>query len=1308
MNSQEHVAEAQKFEVERVSIKLPPFWTNNPELWFAQMESQFFLCKITEEETKYHHLVSSLEAHFLECMYDIVKSKDKDRYTQAKVRLLKIYGESSENKLKRLVTGLSLGTEKPSQLLLKMRSLADTHVSEQAIRTLWIEKLPESVKNILVICDGDLDKQAEWADRMIVTNPRSEMYATRSTTEPGISDLQDQIKQLQQQVATLSCRGRQQSRNRNHNRSRSSSRNRSRKFNEEGKYCYFHFRFGNKCRPEKCRQPCKWKQQTQNTSSELSEAAMPYTPSNNDRLFVRDRKTGMRFLVDSGADVSIIPASKNSIRNDTYKLYAANDTEIPTYGTKILSLDLGLRREFQWPFIVAKVNRGILGADFLSKFNLIINIKQKKLMDGQTKLSVNGEIQSVSQDAVSFIGKNCKFQDILTLFPDITKPKLTPTGIKHNTKHNILTKGNPVFCRARQLNTERLKLAKQEFQFLLDNEIIRPSKSPWASPLHLASKKDGTLRPCGDYRKLNDVTIPDRYPIPRLEDFQHILHGKQVFSKIDLFKAYYQIPIAEEDKKKTAVITPFGLYEFNVMSFGLRNAPSTFQRFINEVFQGLDFLFPYLDDILIASESLEEHRNHLKLVFDRLNKYGLRINISKSVFGEGQLEFLGHQITPEGSKPLTEKVKAVLEYELPQTVNELRTFLGMINFYRRYLKNAAEVQAPLHEYLKGAKKNDKRKIEWSTEAKRNFEKCKEDLANTAMLTFPKPELPLTLCTDASEISIGAVLQQFEGGSWKPIAFYSKKLSNAQRVYSTYDRELLGIYLSVKQLKHFLEGREFTVRTDHKPLIYAFKQKNEKASPRQQRHLQYISQFTTAIEHIKGSENVVADTLSRIQEIKILDYDKVAVAQEEDGELRDLLIHNNNTKFKKHRLQSGKELWCDTSTNNVRPYIPGQYRKEVFHHMHGLAHPGVKATVKQTVARYIWPGIKNDIRKWTQSCINCQKNKVSRHTKSKVSSFLEPDERFNTVHIDIVGPLPPSDGYSYCVTMIDRFTSWMEVIPTREISAQTVARVFFENWISRFGVPARLITDQGRQFESAVLHSLAEACGIKIQHTTAYHPQANGKIERLHRTMKTALKAHNSIRWTESLPTVLLGLRAAIRQDVGFSIAQMVYGKTMKLPGEFFQESKRKEDPGTLVSELIKQMEQLRSPKAEHHGNKPIFIPKDLKTTPFVFLRIDRLKKQLEPAYEGPYQVLERTEKYFTLLIKGKEVNISIDRLKPAYLLSDEPELPNRNQTGDGNLTEEESPSEQMERPLSTLPERQTRSGRFIRRPSRFSHVRFVI
>ncbi|GBN71898.1 Retrovirus-related Pol polyprotein from transposon opus [Araneus ventricosus] len=416
------------------------------------------------------------------------------------------------------------------------------------------------------------------------------------------------------------------------------------------------------------------------------------------------------------------------------------------------------------------------------------------------------------------------------------------------------------------------------------------------------------------------------------------------------------------------------------MSFGLRNAPSTFQRFIHEGYFGLDFVFAYLYDILVASSTEDEHSEHLKVVFSRLEQYGLGINLGKSVMGVNQLEFLGYIITAEGSKPFPEKVNAILNYRLQEIVHELRTFLGQINFHRRYIIDTAKNQAVLHEYLKGTKKKDKSKMPWTKEAKEKLEQCKKDLSNATELSFPNPDSPLALFTDASDYAAGSVLQQFEEDCWKPLTFFSKKLTNAQKGYSTYDRELLGIYLSIKEKKMKTIYNDTWIYTDHKPLMFAFQQKNEKASPRQLR------------------------------------------------------------------------------------------------------------------------------------------------------------------------PFPTSEGRAYCLTCIDRFTCWIEVIPLANVTAETVAREFYDHWISRFGMPHRVITDQGSQFRSEVFKNIGVICGFKVCTTTAYHPQFNGKIERIHRTLKAAIRAQNSIEWTQTSSTVLLGLRSALRRDTNYTIAQMVYGQPIKLSG----------------------------------------------------------------------------------------------------------------------------------------------------------------
>ncbi|GBL74957.1 Transposon Tf2-9 polyprotein [Araneus ventricosus] len=668
------------------------------------------------------------------------------------------------------------------------------------------------------------------------------------------------------------------------------------------------------------------------------------------------------------------------------------------------------------------------------------------------------------------------------------------------------------------------------------------------------------------------------------------------------------------------------------------------------------------DDILIASKSNQEHEIHLNLVLERLNTFGLRINISKSVFAVEEIEFLGYLITPQGSRPLPDKVQAIMNYKRPDNIQDLRTFLGMLNFYRRYLKDAAKNQALLHEYLKGSKKKDKGKIQWTDEAEKQFEKCKNDLANATLLSFPYSELPLSLFTDASDTAIGAVLQQYENSTWKPIAFYSKKLNDTQQNYSTYDRELLGIYLSVKHFKHYLEGRTFTIYTDHKPLIFAFHQKLDKAVPRQARQLNYISQFSTDIKYIKGENNIVADTLSRVTEVSSIDYDQIADAQTQDEELKSLQTITS-LNFKEYPLPSGKYLWCDTSTSKIRPYIPQAFRKQIFHHIHGLSHPGIKSTIKLMNSKFIWPSIKKDVQLWTRTCIPCQKAKINRHTKTKLGEYEVPSGRFCVVHINLID----------------------------KVSADTVTRAFYSNWIACFGTPHKRITDRGTKFRSETLQTLSKICGIKLQHTTAYHPACNSKVERLHRTLKTALKAHNNLSWIDTLPTVLLGLRTAIQEDNNHSIAQIVYGESLRLPGEMFCEPSIRTASESFANNLQKQMETVGPRTTRRNSSRHIFVNKDLENCSRVFQRIDRVKKQLESPYEGPFPVIERKDKYFTINIKGENVNVSLDRLKPAYILAED--NPKGTTTDHNKLqTSDNKPD---------LTQKQSLTGRTIRLPVRF-------
>ena len=734
--------------------------------------------------------------------------------------------------------------------------------------------------------------------------------------------------------------------------------------------------------------------------------------------------------------------------------------------------------------------------------------------------------------------------------------------------------------------TQKAEIEKQ-IETMLSQDVIKVSTSPWSSPVVLVKKKDGTTRFCVDYRKLNAVTRKDSYPLPRIDDALDALAGSKYFTTLDLQSGYHQVAMDSDSIEKTAFISHAGLYEYNVMSFGLTNAPPTFQRLMQRILHGLDWkiCLVYIDDVIIFSKTFEEHLSRLAAVFDRLREANLKLKPSKCHFARPSVNFLGFVVSSEGILPDPGKLSAVETFPVPSCVKDVRSFLGLCNYYRRFVKDFAKIASPLNRLTRKSVP-----FVWDPSCKAAFQELKAHLCSPPILEYPDFSQAFHLHTDASQSAIGYVLGQHINGCEKVIAYGGRELNLAETRYSTTEREALAVVDGIKRYQPYLSCNKFYVHTDHSSLSWLMKVKDP--TGRLARWALQLQQYDFEIIHCPGTQNGAADALSRRSYPPSIEHSPISLPvaavehpcpppvnlhtlQREDSDLFAIITYletstlpDNDAKARSllfsidsyyldengilcHLWSPGKRKQQSLRSQVV---IPASLRHDVLSSCHDdptAGHLGHIKTYEKVRQRYYWHGMFKDIEHWCRTCIDCAMRKRPRHHHKAPLLPIPVQGPFDRLAMDILGPLPTThDGNRYILVFSDYYTRWPEAYALPSIEAPRIAQLLVDEILARHSTPRTLLSDRGSNFLASVVQSVCQIMNTRRLHTTAYHPQTDGLVERFNATLCEGLSMYVSTHqkdWDKHLPLVLFAYRVSPNATTGESPFYLLYGREPRLP-----------------------------------------------------------------------------------------------------------------------------------------------------------------
>ena len=858
----------------------------------------------------------------------------------------------------------------------------------------------------------------------------------------------------------------------------------------------------------------------------------------------------VKMELDTGASLTILSAATyrniseqtevSPLQDSTVHLRTYTGEDIKVLGVTSVNVRYGNQQVVLTIHVVEGDGPDLIGRDWLSHFNITFDVIDQ--------VEQPPTLQKILDNHAAV------FDGTLGCMKDVEVTLQVKTEVK------------PKFLRPRKVPYILKQKVEEELDRLSNLGIIAPVKtSKWAAPIVPVLKRNGSLRICGDFKTtFNQVSDIESYPLPRVEELFTNLSGGKFFSKLDMSNAYLQLPLADSSKEFLTINTHKGLYQFNRLPFGVNSAPAIFQRSIETLLRGLPGISVYLDDILVTGKTLDEHLKNLQQVLGKLEEAGLKLNKEKCSFLLKQIEYLGHVIDAQGLHPSEEKIKAIKAAPSPKNITELRSFLGIINYYSKFLPTLSAQLAPLYSLLR-----KHTKWSWGKEQEVAFTSAKQALQADSLLVHFDPAKPLLLACDASQYGIGAVLSHLmDDGRERPIAFTSRTLNPAEKKYSQLEKEALAIIFAVKKFHNYIYGKHFTIQSDHQPLSFLFSELKgipAMASSRIQRWALTLAAYQYSIKYKAGKSLNNADALSRLPQADTSSDNGLP------GDIIQLINHLSTTviscshirkwtnrdpvlsKLKQYILQGFPTTKLDDELTpykskaqelsvidgcilwGVRVVVPPQGRQAVLNELHD-SHPGC-SKMKSLARSYVWwPKMDSDIEQTVQKCQVCQESRPSPPT-APLHPWEWPSEPWSRLHLDFAGPFL---GYNYLV-LVDAHTKWMDVqVMSSTTSAKTIEKL--REIFSTHGLPLKIVTDNGSAFTSQEFRKFMEQNGIRHITSAPYHPSTNGLAERAVQTFKRAIERLSDLPIQERLSKFLFTYRLTPHTTTGIAPAELLMGR----------------------------------------------------------------------------------------------------------------------------------------------------------------------